>query len=73
MARNQMSSKDLAELSGISYNTITSWIKNTGRRNPTTKALGKIACALKVDVTELIDISEDQFMSGPTVKESENV
>ncbi len=56
LARRQMNPRDLSEKSGIAYNTIISWIKNTGRRNPTTKAIGKVAAALEVDVTELIEL-----------------
>jgi DNA-binding Xre family transcriptional regulator len=55
LARKQMNPKDLAEISGISYNSINSWIKNTGRRNPSLKAIGRVASALSVDVTELIE------------------
>jgi transcriptional regulator with XRE-family HTH domain len=55
LARKQMNPKDLADVSGIQYNTINSWIKNTGRRNPSLKAIGKAAAALEVDVTELIE------------------
>lgn len=55
LARKSMSVSDLACASGISVNTINSWIRITGKRNPTTKKLGIVAKALDVDVTELID------------------
>lgn len=55
LARRQMNPKDLAKVSGISYNTIASLIKNSGRRNPTFKTVGRLAAALEVDVTELIE------------------
>lgn len=55
LARKKMNPKDLAEASGISYNTINSLIKNVGRRNPSFKTLGRLAEALEVDVTELIE------------------
>lgn len=54
LARKQMNIKDLAELSGVSYNTINSLLKSTGRRKPSFKTLGRLATALEVDVTELI-------------------
>lgn len=55
LARNELNVKDLSIESGIPINTIYSWLKNKGRRNPNTKNLGKIAKVLKVDVTELIE------------------
>lgn len=55
LARKSMRVSDLACISGISVNTINSWIKNTGKRNPTTRTLGMVAKALEVDVTELIE------------------
>jgi len=55
LARKQMNPKDLAMVSGMSYNSINSWIKSTGRRNPSLKTLGRLAEALEVDVTELIE------------------
>ena len=55
LARKKMNPRDLAEASGIPYNTITSLIKNTGRRNPSLKTLGRLAEFLEVDVTELIE------------------
>lgn len=48
LARKSMS------VSGISQNTINSWINNKGKRNPT-RTLGIVAKALEVDVTELIE------------------
>lgn len=55
LARKSMSVSDLACICGISPNTINSWIKNKGKRNPTTRTLGIVAKALEVDVTELIE------------------
>lgn len=55
LARKSMNISDLSLASGISSNTINSWLKTTNKRNPTTKALGKVAKALDVDVTELIE------------------
>lgn len=55
LARKSMNITDLSMVSGISTNTINSWLKNSGKRNPTTKALGKVANALNCDVTELIE------------------
>lgn len=55
LARKSMSVSDLAYISGISQNTINSWIRNKGKRNPTTRTLGIVAKALEVDVTELIE------------------
>ncbi len=55
LARKSMNITDLSLASGVSCNTINSWLKRSGKRNPTTKALGKIANALDVDVTELIE------------------
>jgi DNA-binding Xre family transcriptional regulator len=55
LARRKMNPRDLAGVSGISYNTISSLIKNTGRRNPSLKTLGRLAEALEVDVTDLIE------------------
>lgn len=55
LARRQMSVKELAERTGISYNTISSWLKTSNNRNPSLKMLGMISVALEVDVTELIE------------------
>jgi transcriptional regulator with XRE-family HTH domain len=55
LARKSMNISDLSSASGVSSNTINSWLKNSGKRNPTTKALGKVAKALDIDVTELIE------------------
>lgn len=55
LARKKMSVKELAEMAGISYNTISSWLKTNSNRNPSLKMLGKISAALEVDVTELIE------------------
>lgn len=55
LARRQMSVKELAERTGISYNTISSWLKTSSNRNPSLKMLGMISVALEVDVTELIE------------------
>ena len=55
LARKSMSVADLSSVSGISSNTINSWLKNKGKRNPTTKTLGKVCNALSCDVTELIE------------------
>jgi len=55
LARKSMNISDLAIETGISNNTINSWLKNTGKRNPTTKLLGKVAKVLDVDVTEIIE------------------
>ncbi len=54
LARKSMNVADLSNASGISSNTINSWLKNTGKRNPTPKALGSVAKALGIDVTELL-------------------
>lgn len=55
LARNSTNIKDLSVSSGVSSNTIYSWIKKRDNREPSTKNLGKVAKALKVDVTELIE------------------
>lgn len=58
LARKSMNIIDLSLTAGISSNTINSWLKNSGKRNPTTKTLGKVANALDCDVTELIEYWE---------------
>lgn len=55
LARTGKSKKDLATLSGLSQQTITTILKN-GRCKP--ESAGKIAKAFSVDVTEIIDSEE---------------
>ena len=53
LAKAEMNTADLARATGYSLNTIREYANK--KRNPTTKAAGKIARALGVDVTEIID------------------
>lgn len=53
MARKCMSSKELAEAVGCSYESINQIL--AGRRNVPTKKLGGICKAVGVDPTEIID------------------
>lgn len=52
MADKCLSSRGLAEKSGINYVTLIPYLN--GSREPKTEALGKIAKALEVDVAEII-------------------
>ncbi len=56
LARHEMSTADLARATGYSLNTIREYVNQ--KRNPTTKAAGKIAKALGVDVTEIIETED---------------
>lgn len=53
LAEKEMNTADLARATGYSLNTIREYA--TLKRNPTTKALGKIAKVLEVRVIELIE------------------
>lgn len=53
MARNQMNDKDVLEKSGLSKATFNQ-VKN-GSVSPKPATIGKIANALDIDVTELIE------------------
>lgn len=53
LANKEMNTADLARATGYSLNTIRAYANM--QRFPTTKALGKIAKALGVDVTDIID------------------
>lgn len=53
MVRKCMNSKELAEVIGCSYESITQIL--AGRRNVPLKKLGTICKALEVDVTEIIE------------------
>lgn len=53
MADNCLSTKLLSEKSGINYVTLVPYLN--GRREPKPEILGKIANALGVDVTEIIE------------------
>lgn len=52
LANKAMNTADLARATGYSLNTIRAYANM--QRVPTTKAFGKIAKALEVDVTEII-------------------
>ncbi len=54
MARNQFNVTELSCASGVSKNTIYYWLAEHDSE-PTPKAIGKVATALGVDVTELIE------------------
>lgn len=53
LARKQLTSKKLSELSGVAESLLTK-IKS-GKQIPRPITIGKIAKALEVDVTELIE------------------
>lgn len=53
MARKQMSRKDLANHTGLSEQTINAYFQQ--KFQPSVLSIGKLAEALCVDVTELID------------------
>lgn len=53
MAKKCINACELAELTGVSNSLISSYL--AGSREPRTKTLGKIAKALSVDVTEIIE------------------
>ncbi len=53
LANAEMNTADLARCTGISLNSIRAYVNK--KRKPTTKAMGKIAKALNVDVTELLE------------------
>lgn len=54
MARKKLNVTELSCASGVSKNIIYYWLsQNDGE--PSTKAIGKVAAALGVDVTELIE------------------
>lgn len=52
MARHAMGINDLAFASGLTANSISSFMSE--RRNPTGKSIGKMAIGLGVDVLELL-------------------
>lgn len=52
MAKKQINVGELAEKSGLSANSISSFF--SGRRNPCVKSLGKLAKGLGVEVEELL-------------------
>ena len=52
MARECIGPKGLSKKTGIPYPTIIPYLN--GKREPGTEALGKIAKALSVDVTEIL-------------------
>lgn len=56
MANACMNKTNLAEASGISRISIGRYF--SGKRNPSAKSIGKIAKALNVSVTEIIDVTE---------------
>ena len=53
MATKCMNSRDLAQKAGLNFSTICSYMN--GSKQPTPKSLGKVAKALGVDVTEIIE------------------
>jgi transcriptional regulator with XRE-family HTH domain len=53
MARKQYNAPALAEKLNVTKQTISSILNGT--RNPSLKMLGRLATALEVDVTELIE------------------
>lgn len=52
MAAKCLSTRGLSERSGINYVTLVPYL--SGKRDPKTEALGKIAKALEVDPEELL-------------------
>lgn len=52
----ELSQDDLAELSGLSKNTI--WKIECGKVSPTVDSLEKIAKSLKIDLAELINATK---------------
>ena len=56
MAKKQMNAKELAEKSGLSHNTISSFL--VGRRKPSIK--GMLANGLSVDVEEIIEDEKEK-------------
>lgn len=58
MAKKQMNAKELAEKSGLSHNTISSFL--VGRRKPSIKSLGMLANGLSVDVEEIIEDEKEK-------------
>lgn len=54
MARKQVSIKDICEKSGLPMETFKQ--ARTGKRNPKPITVGRIAAALGVDVTEIIEM-----------------
>ncbi len=56
MANACMNKGDLADASGISRISIGKYF--SGKRKPSPKTIGKIANALNVSVTEIIDVTE---------------
>ena len=56
MAREKINISDLAQRTGLARVTLDAYC--IGRINPSTKAVGLIAEALNVDVTEIIDMEE---------------
>lgn len=56
MANACMNKTELAEAAGISKIAVSSYF--SGKRKSTPKTIGKIAKALNVSVTEIIDVTE---------------
>ena len=56
MASKCMTTADLARETGYSLSAIRSYVNK--ERKPSTKAVGKIAKALGVDVTEIIELED---------------
>lgn len=57
LARKQLTYKGFSEQSGIPIVTISQALR--GKRNPTLCTIGKLAHGLGVDVTELLNESEE--------------
>lgn len=57
MAQKQMYIKEICEASGLPKETFKQ--ARSGARNPKPKTIGRIAAALGVDVTEIIEMERD--------------
>lgn len=57
MAQKQMYIKEICEASGLPKETFKQ--ARSGARNPKPKTIGRIAAALGVDVTEIIETERD--------------
>lgn len=55
LANKEMNTADLARATGYSLNTIREYA--TLKRNPTTKAMGKIAKTLGIQVQDLMEVN----------------
>lgn len=58
MAKKQLNIRELAQRSGLSENSISSFF--SGRRVPSIKSLGKLAAGLGVEVEELLQKEKEQ-------------